>query len=125
MAQFDPAFESMIRNEGGYKLHKVAGDRGGMTYAGISRVMNPQWVGWAFIDRGEIPPSQLVRDFYREGYWLPIRGDELPQDVARSIFDFAAPTTAFVAASSAKPTAAAAHSAATPDKTFMDNSFPC
>lgn len=89
MAQFDPAFESMIRNEGGYKLHQVAGDRGGMTYAGISRVMNPQWPGWAFIDRGEIPPSQLVRDFYRAGYWEPIRGDDLPQDTARSIFDFA------------------------------------
>lgn len=89
MAQFDPAFESLIRNEGGYKLHQVAGDRGGMTYAGISRVMNPQWPGWAFIDRGEIPPSQLVRDFYRAGYWEPIRGDDLPQDVSRSIFDFA------------------------------------
>lgn len=89
MAQFDPAFESMIRNEGGYKLHQVAGDRGGMTYAGISRVMNPQWPGWAFIDRGEIPPSQLVRDFYRAVYWEPIRGDDLPQDTARSIFDFA------------------------------------
>ena len=95
MADFLQAFESMIRNEGGYKLHTVSGDRGGMTYAGIARNMNPKWPGWAYIDRGEIPPSALVRDFYQEGYWQPIRGDEInSQDVARNIFDFAVNTSA-------------------------------
>ena len=34
MAQFEPAFEQMIRDEGGYVLHEVPGDTGGMTYAG-------------------------------------------------------------------------------------------
>jgi lysozyme family protein len=37
MAEFQPACELMICNEGGYKLHTVPGDKGGMTYAGISR----------------------------------------------------------------------------------------
>ncbi len=37
MAQFEPAFELMIRDEGGYVLHEVPGDTGGMTYAGIAR----------------------------------------------------------------------------------------
>jgi lysozyme family protein len=45
MADFLPAFERMIRDEGGYKLVNVAGDRGGQTYAGIARKMNPDWAG--------------------------------------------------------------------------------
>lgn len=90
MAEFLPAFERLILREGGYKLHTVEGDRGGMTYAGIARKMNPKWPGWALIDRGDIPPSDLVRDFYRDGYWNPIRGDGIAdQEVARSIFVFA------------------------------------
>ena len=90
MADFLQAFEAMIRNEGGYVLHEVAGDRGGMTYAGIARKMNPQWPGWQAIDRGEIPASSLVRDFYRAGYWAPLRADEITgQAVARTLFDFA------------------------------------
>ena len=37
MADFDPAFDKMIRNEGGFKLTHIAGDRGGQTYAGIAK----------------------------------------------------------------------------------------
>ena len=94
MAEFLPAYEKMILSEGGYKLHKVKGDTGGLTYAGIARNKNPQWPGWAFIDRGEIPPSILVRIFYREGWWEPLRGDDIAyQDVAESIFNFAMNTS--------------------------------
>ena len=63
MADFLQAFESMIRNEGGYKLHSVEGDRGGMTYAGIARNFHPNWPGWAAIDAGDIPDTELVRQF--------------------------------------------------------------
>lgn len=89
MADFLSVYEKMIRDEGGYKLHKVAGDTGGWTYAGIARNKNPDWPGWAYIDRNEIPPTEMVRDFYRAGYWVPIRGDELPQEIAENIFNFA------------------------------------
>jgi lysozyme family protein len=89
MAEFKPAFDKMILDEGGFKLHNVAGDRGGLTYAGIARNFNPSWPGWAYIDRGETPPSQLVYDFYRDAYWAPVRGDELPQRIAETIFNFA------------------------------------
>lgn len=90
MADFLPAFERAILAEGGYQLHQVAGDRGGMTYAGIARAMNSQWSGWAWIDRGETPPSQLVRDFYRAGWWVPILGDQIrDQDVAFTVYSFA------------------------------------
>lgn len=101
MSAFDDAFEAMIRREGGYKLHTVQGDTGGMTYAGIARNKNGQWPGWAYIDRGEIPPTQLVRDFYLTGYWRPIRGDELRPEIAANIFDFAVNTSAW-----GKPTVA-------------------
>ena len=51
MGEFEQAFEKMIRNEGGYLLHKVSGDRGGQTYAGIARNFYPDWDGWDLIDR--------------------------------------------------------------------------
>ena len=90
MAEFLPAFERAILAEGGYKLHQVAGDTGGPTYAGIARAKNPKWQGWVYIDCGETPPSQLVRDFYRAGWWDPIQGDQIrDQDVAYTVYSFA------------------------------------
>lgn len=89
MADFLPAYESMIVAEGGYVLHNVPNDRGGMTYAGIARNMNPQWPGWSVIDAGGEPHADMVRAFYRANFWNPIRGDELiHQSIAQSIFDF-------------------------------------
>ena len=89
MAEFLPAFERMIVNEGGYVLHTVAGDRGGMTYAGIARNFHPSWQGWKVIDQGETPPAELVRQFYRSNFWAPLRLDEVAhQEVAGNLFDF-------------------------------------
>lgn len=89
MADFLPAYERMLLNEGGYKLHTVAGDRGGMTYAGIARNRWPSWAGWDFIDRSEEPPAMVVRAFYRENFWMPVKGDDISdQTVAQNIFDF-------------------------------------
>lgn len=90
MADFLPAFERAIVAEGGYQLHQVAGDTGGLTYAGIARAKNPKWQGWVYIDCGETPPSQLVRDFYRAGWWDPIQGDQIrDQEVAYTVYSFA------------------------------------
>ena len=91
MADFNPAFEKMIVDEGGYVLHTVPGDTGGMTYAGIARNPNPQWPGWALIDRGQQGPALtgMVRSFYKTEYWDRIRGDDIAsQAVADSIFNF-------------------------------------
>lgn len=89
MADFLPAYEVMIKNEGGYVLHDVPGDRGGMTYAGIARNMNPQWPGWPLIDAKQDVPAQMVRDFYKRNFWDNLRGDELQhQATAQTIFDF-------------------------------------
>lgn len=89
MAEFLTAFEAMILAEGGYVLHEVAGDRGGQTYAGIARNMNPRWQGWPLIDAKQSVPASMVRDFYRDNFWAPMRGDELQhQRTAATIFDF-------------------------------------
>ena len=89
MAEFLPAFERVLRNEGGYVLHTVKDDRGGATYAGIARNFHPSWQGWKVIDQGETPPADLVRQFYRSQFWHPLRLDEVThQDVAGNIFDF-------------------------------------
>ena len=95
MANFEQAFERAIVAEGGYKLHKVKNDTGGLTYAGIARNPNPGWPGWTYIDRGETPPSQMVRDFYRDGWWNPIRGDDIAdQSVAYTLYSFATNSSA-------------------------------
>ena len=89
MADFVPAFEEMIRDEGGYQLTDIPGDNGGQTYAGIARKPNPSWPGWAFIDRKETPPAQMVRDFYKAHFWDDMRGDQIAsQRVAGCIFNF-------------------------------------
>ena len=89
MADFEPAFQRVLKDEGGFVLHHVPGDRGQLTYAGIARASWPSWVGWSLIDRGETPPAQVVRDFYKRHFWDDIRGDEIThQAVASDIFNF-------------------------------------
>jgi lysozyme family protein len=99
MADFNPAFEKMISDEGGYQLTDIPGDRGGQTYAGIARKPNPDWAGWAFIDRKDFGgATQLVRDFYKTNFWDRIRGDDITvQPIAETIFNFAVNTGTGVA----------------------------
>ena len=89
MADFAPAFERTLANEGGYQLTDIKGDKGGQTYAGIARKRNPSWPGWHAIDAGDTPASGLVRDYYRDHYWAPVRGDKIAdQAIAADIYDF-------------------------------------
>ena len=93
MALFEPAYEEMIRNEGGYVLHTVAGDRGGTTYAGVARRYHPHWSGWQYIDADDLHNPALVdcvKAFYRDEFWSRLRGDDIEdQRVAETLFDFA------------------------------------
>ena len=93
MAEFEPAFEIMIRNEGGYRLHDVTGDRGGQTFAGIARNYHPEWPGWRFIDDKDTDNPQIttqVRSFYKQKFWDKVKGDSInDQKVAETLFDFA------------------------------------
>lgn len=86
MAQFEKAFERLMKDEG-VILTRDPIDRGGETFAGISRKFHPRWSGWQMVDRGETPPLDLVRGFYREAYWEPIRADQIrSQRVAEVLF---------------------------------------
>lgn len=89
MADFMPAFETMLVNEGGYKFTDDPADKGGQTYAGIARKHHPDWAGWQFIDSGKGVEPQWVRAFYKINYWNPMRLDEVhSQRIARTLFDF-------------------------------------
>jgi len=89
MAHFLPAFERMIVNEGGYVLHTIPGDRGGQTYAGISRIAWPRWAGWRDIDAGTEPAAEAVREFYLVNFWNVLALDQIDsQLVAHTLFDF-------------------------------------
>ncbi|MCP3943214.1 MAG: hypothetical protein GY710_17240 [Desulfobacteraceae bacterium] len=92
MTEFDESFKKVIMLEGGYKLHKVKGDRGGMTYAGIARKRWPKWSGWGKIDAKEYDAelTGMVRAFYKKEFWDRIRGDDMgAPEVAYHIFAFA------------------------------------
>ncbi|MFQ5607492.1 MAG: glycoside hydrolase family 108 protein [Candidatus Zixiibacteriota bacterium] len=100
MAEFARAFEIVQSHEGGYAFDPL--DRGGETYKGVSRQNHPLWRGWALIDRMRSDPAfhaslensaelkSEVLSFYREKYWNPLRGSELPcQHLADALFDSA------------------------------------
>ncbi|MEM7208074.1 MAG: glycosyl hydrolase 108 family protein [Pseudomonadota bacterium] len=93
MAAFEPAFEIMIRNEGGYVNHTVSGDRGGQTFAGIARNFHNDWEGWNLIDQNDTDNprlTELVREFYKAKFWDKVKGDDIDdQAVAETLFDFA------------------------------------
>ena len=93
MALFDLAFIKTLKAEGGYLLHSVQGDKGGQTYAGISRVFWPDWPGWAMIDAGDIGSMKLeaaVKRLYEVHFWNKVGGDAIAhQAVAETIFDLA------------------------------------
>jgi lysozyme family protein len=101
MANFIKAYEKMIRNEGGYVNHKVAGDRGGQTFAGIARRFHPNWEGWHLIDMNESNREEsnrediipMVMSFYREKFWDRLKADQIHnQLIAESLFDFSVNT---------------------------------
>lgn len=92
MADFDNAFNLTMQNEGGFVLHKVEGDNGGWTFAGIAENFWPNWAGWPIVrECGEQDPrlTPLVKQFYREHFWNKMKGDDIcEQETAFNIFDF-------------------------------------
>lgn len=92
MADFLKILPRVIDSEGGYRLHKVSGDKGGWTFAGIARNYHPDWSGWSLVDAGKglsAECKKMVEDFYRAEFWAPVRGDDIESlVVAEAIFDF-------------------------------------
>ncbi|MTI29475.1 glycosyl hydrolase 108 family protein, partial [Xanthovirga aplysinae] len=80
----------------------LAGDKGGETYGGISRVYWPEWRGWRIIDEYKnkygpltnnqrIDNSELdrqIKDFYYSNFWVKIYGNFILDNyIATTIFD--------------------------------------
>lgn len=97
MADFLQAHKKTSVNEGGYA--NVTGDRGGETYAGISRVNWPNWKGWKIVDKQKplkhnqkIKDPELenqVLDFYKKNFWDVLKADQIEnQDIAFRLYDF-------------------------------------
>jgi lysozyme family protein len=85
--RFVRIYEIVMRYEGGYVNHP--NDPGGETYKGISRRAHPNWEGWRLIDQKGPVPEDLVRSFYYEQFWKPLRCDEMPAPIGEYLFDFA------------------------------------
>jgi lysozyme family protein len=69
-ADFEKYLELLLSLEGGLKLHKNPTEKL-ETYAGIYRKAHPEWPGWSYLDRGETPPYELVKEFYYKNYYKP------------------------------------------------------
>lgn len=100
MADFEIAYGETAIYEGGYVNDPV--DKGGETHLGIARKFNGDWEGWPIIDKIKTDHpddfksrinaneklAQLAKELFREKYWTPIRGDEIPnQHIANKVFD--------------------------------------
>jgi len=89
---FEESLKRTLTNEGGYTLHTVKGDRGGMTYAGIARKFHPDWDGWSLVDNNVNPAllTPLVAKFYQTKFWDRLKCDQISSpEVAFNLFDFA------------------------------------
>lgn len=103
MAKFELAIGHTLKNEGGFVNDPQ--DNGGLTYVGVTRKNFPNWVGWSKLDKwitangtpktgkifteAEIPGLEKdCKDFYKQNFWIPIKGDEIiNQEVANDLFD--------------------------------------
>jgi len=80
MSAFDRAMNFVLRWEGGYVNHPS--DPGGETNFGISKKAHPD-VDIANLTEGG------AKDIYRAEYWDKVRGDDLPDEIAIAIMDYA------------------------------------
>ncbi len=93
MAQFKIAYNLTKKSEGGYA--DVAGDNGGVTYAGITFKNYPHWKGWGTVfskkrsHNEHIPElDALVEEFYKKEFWDNIEGDKImDQEFANDLYD--------------------------------------
>ena len=98
MANFNKAFDKLLKNEGNYA--DDFDDVGGETYRGVARRYHPSWEGWVLIDRHKNQsgfPNNLTTDqelndmvkvFYKAQYWdVNLLDDCSSQNIAEELFD--------------------------------------
>ena len=88
MTAFEICLQHVLKHEGGYVDHPV--DPGGATNMGITRKTLAAWRGYP-VTKDEVR-SLTVEEasrIYRDKYWNPVRGDDLPPPLALVAFDCA------------------------------------
>ena len=102
-ARFERIKQFARGNEGNYS--NIAGDTGGETYRGISRVWNPTWQGWVIIDaykrsvnrplrNNELIKNNalevLISDFYFANFYSVLKCESYKNEsVATTVYDYA------------------------------------
>lgn len=90
MADYELFYPKLRVNEGGYVKDPL--DRGGETYAGISRRWYFDWIGWKYVDKGDFYNPELdkcVKEFYKKEFWDYLKLDKvIDQELAENICDF-------------------------------------
>jgi lysozyme family protein len=88
MAQgnFKAALAVTLTHEGGWSDHPR--DPGGATMKGVTLATFRQFRPGADKDDLRAISSADVERIYRDGYWTPVRGDDLPHGVDLAVFDF-------------------------------------
>jgi lysozyme family protein len=102
MADFLPAFNITMQNEGGYANNP--NDSGGETWRGIARNYWPNWGGWPIVDQivatnpanlnqalfADTSLNAMVEQFYQENFWNPVGLPDINcQQTANQLFDIA------------------------------------
>lgn len=102
MADFQPAFNITMGNEGGYANNP--NDSGGETWRGIARNYWPKWNGWPVVDQivathpanlnqalfANASLNTMVEQFYQENFWDTESLSSINcQQTANQLFDIA------------------------------------
>ncbi len=84
---FEITLKKVLQLEGGLTLHKNHTEKA-ETYAGIYREEHPNWEGWQYIDKGQNPPFELIKNFYYENFYKPF--EKIQNETIRDLlFEFA------------------------------------
>lgn len=89
MADFEPAFDFVMKHEDPHRSGKVTEDAGGRTRFGIAGKFHPELAEEFFSEPADEALKQ-AEEIMRRDYWQPLRLDEITnQNVAAKIFDMA------------------------------------
>lgn len=87
---FEKAFAFTHAQEGGFVLSTLQGETD-ETYAGIYRKYQPNWEGWALIDKGDTTSDQLkqmVKTFFFNRFWVRPNLEQLPAPLNVLVYDY-------------------------------------
>lgn len=107
-SRFRDAYDALAREEGGWANNK--NDKGGETAFGVARNFWPDWQGWVVVDavkkrigfpscgvkalnaalRADRAFPGMLRDFFYDHFWLPMKGDKFTYaPLASEVFELA------------------------------------